>query len=108
MKIFVQIASYRDPELLPTIRDCINKSKYPENLTFGICWQRDENESMSEFENDPRFKVLDYHWSKSKGLCWARSEIQKLWEGEEYTLQLDSHHRFLQDWDVELIEMMKG
>jgi hypothetical protein len=91
MKIFVQIASYRDPE----------------NLTFGICWQRDENESMEEFANDPRFKILDYHWSKSKGLCWARSEIQKLWNGEEYTLQLDSHHRFLQDWDVELIEMMK-
>jgi len=107
MKIFVQIASYRDPELLPTIRDCISKSKHPENLTFGICWQRDENESMEEFTNDPRFKILDYHWSKSKGLCWARSEIQKLWNGEEYTLQLDSHHRFLQDWDTELIEMMK-
>lgn len=107
MKIFVQIASYRDPELLPTIRDCINMAKYPENLTFGICWQRDETETMGEFENDPRFRVLDYHWSKSKGLCWARSEIQKLWEGEDYTLQLDSHHRFLQDWDVELIEMMK-
>jgi hypothetical protein len=107
MKIFVQIASYRDPELLPTIRDCISKAKHPENLTFGICWQRDENESMEEFANDSRFKILDYHWSKSKGLCWARSEIQKLWEGEEYTLQLDSHHRFLQDWDTELIEMMK-
>jgi len=106
MKIFVQIASYRDPELLPTIRDCINKAKYPENLTFGICWQRDENESMEEFEYDSRFKILDYHWSLSKGLCWARSEIQKLWEGEEYTMQLDSHHRFLQDWDVELIKMM--
>jgi len=107
MKIFVQIASYRDPELLPTIRDCISKAKHPENLTFGICWQRDENESMEEFANDERFKILDYHWSKSKGLCWARSEIQKLWNEEEYTLQLDSHHRFLQDWDVELIEMMK-
>jgi hypothetical protein len=107
MKIFVQIASYRDPELLPTIRDCISKAKHPENLTFGICWQRDESESMEEFANDPRFKILDYHWSKSKGLCWARSEIQKLWNGEEYTLQLDSHHRFLQDWDTELIEMMK-
>ena len=107
MKIFVQIASYRDPELLPTIRDCINKAKYPENLTFGICWQHDYTESMEEFTNDPRFKILDYHWSWSKGLCWARSEIQKLWDGEEYTMQLDSHHRFLQDWDVELIEMMK-
>jgi len=106
MKIFVQIASYRDPELLPTIRDCINKAKHPENLTFGICWQHDETESMEEFANDSRFKILDYHWSWSKGLCWARSEIQKLWDGEEYTMQLDSHHRFLQDWDVELIHMM--
>jgi hypothetical protein len=106
MKIFVQIASYRDPELLPTIRDCINKAKLPENLVFGICWQRDETESMEEFTNDLRFKILDYHWSESKGLCWARSEIQKLWDGEEYTMQLDSHHRFLQDWDVELIHMM--
>jgi hypothetical protein len=106
MKIFVQIASYRDPELLPTIRDCINKAKHPENLTFGVCWQRDETESMEEFTDDDRFKILDYHWTESKGLCWARSEIQKLWDGEEYTMQLDSHHRFLQDWDIELIEMM--
>ena len=107
MKIFVQIASYRDPELLPTIRDCINKAKHPENLTFGICWQRDETESMEEFADDPRFTILEYHWSESKGLCWARSEIQKLWKGEEYTLQLDSHHRFIQDWDIILIDMMK-
>jgi hypothetical protein len=106
-KIFVQIASYRDPELLPTIRDCIQKAKNPENLTFGVCWQRDETETMSEFHEDPRFTILDYPWNESKGLCWARSEIQKLWKGEKYTLQLDSHHRFLQNWDEELIEMMR-
>jgi hypothetical protein len=106
-KIFVQIASYRDPELLPTIRDCIAKAKQPEMLTFGVCWQRDENETMGEFAEDPRFTILDYPWNQSKGLCWARSEIQKLWKGEEYTMQLDSHHRFLQDWDEELIHMME-
>ena len=105
-KIFVQIASYRDPELLPTIRDCISKSKYPDQLTFGICWQRDETETMGEFADDSRFRILDYPWNESKGLCWARNKIQKLWQNEEYTLQLDSHHRFLQDWDEELIEMM--
>ena len=105
--IFVQIAAYRDPELLPTIRDCIAKAKHPENLTFGIHWQRDETESLGEFANDSRFKIIDTYWSKSKGLCWARSLIQKLWNGEEYTLQLDSHHRFLQNWDEELIEMMR-
>jgi len=106
-KIFVQIASYRDPELVPTIRDCISKAKYPDRLTFGICWQRDETESLVEFGNDDRFRVIDVPWNQSKGLCWARSLIQKLWKGEEYTLQLDSHHRFIQNWDEELIEMMK-
>jgi hypothetical protein len=35
-KIFVHIALYRDPELLPTIKDRLDKAKYPENLTFGI------------------------------------------------------------------------
>lgn len=105
-KIFVQIASYRDPELLPTIRDCINKSKNPENLSFGICWQKDETETMGEFANDYRFTILEYPWNRSRGLCWARSEIQKLWKGEKYTLQLDSHHRFLENWDEELIRMM--
>ena len=106
MKIFVQIASYRDPELIPTIRDCINKAKHPENLTFGICWQKDETESLEEFYADDRFRILEYHWSESKGLCWARSEIQKLWDGEEYTMQLDSHMRFEKQWDEELIGMM--
>lgn len=105
--IFVQIASYRDPELLPTIRDCINKAKYPDKLSFGICWQRDENESLKEFTNDKRFKIIDYHWSVSKGLCWARSQIQKLWDNETFTLQLDSHHRFLDNWDEELIKMIE-
>lgn len=106
-KIFIQIASYRDPELLPTIRDCISKAKNPDRLTFGICWQKDDTEKLDEFTNDNRFRIIDYHWSKSKGLCWARSQIQKLWKDEDYTLQLDSHHRFAQNWDQELIDMMK-
>jgi hypothetical protein len=108
--IFVQIAAYRDPELLPTIKDCLEKAKYPENLTFGICWQHstdDEWDNLDEYKNDRRFKIIDVNWNESKGLCWARHKIQKLWDKEKYTLQLDSHHRFIKNWDVELMEMMK-
>ena len=107
-KIFVQIASYRDPELLNTLRDCIAKAKNPKNLTFGICWQRDEKETLAEFAKDKRFRVMDVHFSESKGACWARYSIQQLYKGEEYTLQLDSHHRFVQDWDVKCIKSLKG
>jgi hypothetical protein len=108
-KIFVQIASYRDPELLPTIKDCIAKSKYPERLTFGICWQHsedDEWDTLDEYKDNPSFTIIDVPWNESLGLCWARHHIQKMYKGEDYTLQIDSHHRFAQDWDEELIDMM--
>ena len=107
--IFVQIASYRDTELLPTIKDCIAKATYPERLRFGICWQHapeDHWDNLDEFKSDARFRIMDVPWQQSKGLGWARSHTQKLWRGETYTLQLDSHHRFIHGWDTELINMM--
>ena len=109
-KIFVQIASYRDPELLPTIKDLLANAKNPENLTFGICNQYGEGDpdSLLEYRGDFRFRIIDIPWKESKGLCWARHLIQKLYEDETYTLQLDSHHRFVKDWDDELIQMLKS
>jgi hypothetical protein len=103
-KIFVQIASYRDPELVPTIRDCISKAKNPENLTFGICWQKDDTESLEEFANHPAFKIATYDYTESQGLGWARNITNQLYSGEKYTMQLDSHHRFVQDWDALVLE----
>ena len=55
--IFVNIASYRDPELLPTLKDCIAQAKYPERLRFGICWQR---------HKDDEWDQLDEKWFASK------------------------------------------
>lgn len=107
-KIFVQIASYRDPELIPTIKHCIAKAKNPENLTFGICWQYgpEEEELRETLKSFPNTKVIEVPYTESKGLCWARSKIQKLWDKEKYTLQIDSHHRFAENWDQELINML--
>jgi glycosyltransferase involved in cell wall biosynthesis len=106
-KIFIQIASYRDPQLVPTLKDCIAKAKKPENLVFCICWQHDEKEDLGEFKDDPRFKIIDVPYQDSKGACWARNTIQQQYDDEEYTLQLDSHHRFIKNWDDELIKMIK-
>lgn len=105
--IFVQIASYRDAQLLPTIADCIAKATHPELLRFGICWQRDEQETLGPFAGDPRFRILDYHWTQSQGVCWARNKIQQVYGGETYTLQIDSHHRFASGWDSELITLFE-
>ena len=109
-KIFIQIASYRDPELIPTLRDCIEKSDNPDNLVFSICWQHskdDEWDNLDEFKDDPRFKIIDVDYTESKGACWARNTLQQQYDGEQYTLQLDSHHRFIEGWDTELINMLE-
>jgi uncharacterized protein (UPF0297 family) len=109
-KIFIQIASYRDPELLPTIKDCIEKAKYPKNLVFSIAWQHSPDDiwdNLSGYTNDKRFKIVDINYKEARGVCYARHLLQQNYNNEEYTLQLDSHHRFSQDWDEQLITIYK-
>lgn len=103
-KIFVQIASYRDPQLIPTIEDMLKKAKHPERLIFGICWQYDDTEEITKYDNNPNFRIKKFHFSESQGLGWARNITNELYDGEKYTLQIDSHHRFVKDWDEIIIE----
>lgn len=103
-KIFIQLASYRDPQLVPTMRDALRQAHRPENLIFGICWQKDDDESLEEFADHPQVKYQTFDYTESKGLGWARSKVAELWDGEPYTLQLDSHHRFEMGWDTMMIE----
>jgi glycosyltransferase involved in cell wall biosynthesis len=110
MKIFVQIAAYRDPQLEPTIKNMLENAKRPKNLRVGICRQYnpdDQFDLLEEYRKDKRFRILDVLYSDSKGVCWARNQVQQLYEGEEYTLQIDSHMRFEKDWDDTLIKMVK-
>ena len=110
MKIFVQIASYRDPELENTIKSMIENAKRPKNLVIGICRQyhpEDGFDTLNDYRKDKRFRILDILYSESKGVCWARNQVQQLYGGEEYTLQIDSHMRFEKNWDDEFIKMVK-
>jgi hypothetical protein len=110
MKIFVQIASYRDPQLIPTIKNMLENAKYPKNLRIGVARQYhpdDKFDDLSEYENDKKFRILNVPYQESNGVCWARNLVQQVYEGEEYTLQIDSHMRFAKNWDVEMISMIK-
>jgi hypothetical protein len=110
MKIFIQIASYRDPELVKTVKSAIENSKNPKNLVFGIARQfhpDDKFDDLSEYKNDKRFRILDIPYLESQGACWARNQIQQLYKNEKYTLQIDSHMRFAPNWDEEMINMIK-
>jgi hypothetical protein len=107
--IYIQIASYRDPELLNTLNDCINNAERPEQLRFGIAWQHSPYEkwdNLHEYKDDSRFRIIDIDYRDAKGPCWARHQLNELYSEETYTLQLDSHHRFAPNWDTTLINML--
>jgi hypothetical protein len=104
LKIFVALASYRDPQLPVTIADMLAKAKYPGMFNFGICWQYDETEDINQYDQQPNFRVSKHHYSESQGLGWARDITFSLYNGEPLFLQLDSHHRFAQDWDQMMLE----
>jgi hypothetical protein len=109
--ILVHLPSYRDPELIPTIKDALKQAKYPKRIHFGICRQfnpDDKFDNVDEFRKDRRFKIMDVPFKEAKGLPWARAQINDhLLTDEDFVLQLDSHHRFAKDWDVTLISMHK-
>ena len=68
--IFISIASYRDKELVPTIKDCLNQAQYPDRLRFTICWQHskeDKWDNLDEFKNDRRFNIIDIDYKDSRG-----------------------------------------
>ena len=106
--IFVSIASYRDQFLPFTIESALSQATYPERLTFGVCWQADEEESLDPWLNDPRFRIRKYPYHASLGYGWARAEVQKLYAGEEYHLLIDSHTWFAKGWDENLIRQLEN
>lgn len=109
-RIFVSIASYCDPDLPRTLGDCLANAKYPDRLRFGICWQYDVQHpvDVSLFQRDQRFHFLNYRIEESQGGTWARSMAQRFWDGEAYTLQVDSHMKFEPAWDETLVRMIQS
>lgn len=128
--IFVQIASYRDPELIPTLHDLVDCAEFPGRLRIVVSWQHGPDETLANFffrrfsnwrlqpatpfclhtfeYRGARVELVDIPYESSQGACWARNLIQQRYENETYTLQLDSHHRFARHWDTELIDMLEG
>lgn len=111
-QIFVQIASYRDPECQWTVKDMFEKAAHPERIFAGIIWQFNKEEDTHCFQvpypRPEQVRVIEVDAKDSKGVCWARNRLQQLWQGEEYTLQIDSHMRFEPGWDDLLIDMIKA
>ncbi|MDX2074578.1 MAG: GlcNAc-transferase family protein [Alphaproteobacteria bacterium] len=106
-RIFVAIASYRDPETQATVADLLARARYPDRVHVGICHQIHLYEDADcRFTPPPQVTLRQVDCRKSRGANWARAEAMALHAGEEYILQIDSHMRFEPGWDEALIGML--
>ena len=105
-RIFVQIPAYRDAELPRTLLDLYAKAARPERLRTCVVWQHADDEHLpSNVLALPGLDLIDVPATRSDGPNWARARSQQHFDGERYTLLLDSHHRFSTGWDDALIRM---
>jgi hypothetical protein len=103
MRMFVTVSAFRDPDLPNTLLDCLTKADRPEALHFGVIWQHDDDVAPLPDLAPAKLSLKKVPWRESQGACWARAEGMKLWDGEDWFFQIDSHHRFVQGWDSLLL-----
>jgi hypothetical protein len=119
--IFLSVASYRDENCLSTLQDAYSKAKYPEKLYTGLVQQNCNQNCTSgvleggvtepagpdadchqlfceSLEGRPhcetgRVRVLNIEESASLGPYTARFFASKLWQGEQWFMQVRTYHK---------------
>ena len=113
--IFVSIASYRDIDVTNTIEDLFSKANNPNDIYVGLYLQDTSDErgriwnwlqTKSYYQN---IKFILAPYEEAKGCGWSRNIIlEKLYNNEDYFLCVDSHSRFLINWDTEYINKLNN
>jgi hypothetical protein len=109
--IFVSVASYRDKECPLTISSLFDNAEYPQRVFIGVC-QQNKTDDIECFDNQYKYakqiRIIKLPEYEAKGPTWARYLCSKLWDGEDYYFQIDSHTKLVKGWDTKLIDMISG
>lgn len=104
MSIFISIPSYRDPELVRTIKSAIENAANPDSIYFGIVIQETET-LIPDLGFVKNLSLMKMHPKLARGAGFARSEAMKMYKGQDYYLQIDSHTVFTKNWDTKCINI---
>ena len=104
-KIFINIPSYKDPEIWKTVDHFIANAEFPERVFFGITLQ-DDNVEYNKAETLKRNNVSTDCLIPGSiiGCQPARKNSNRFYDGQEYYLNMDSHMRAIPNWDSEIIK----
>jgi len=133
--IFLSVVTYRDEFCASTLGEAFAKAKNPHQLFVGLVQQNCdeakcrsgvlEGGKMADVGPDPdcyeifcssaegkkycannQVRLLKVKESESLGPYMARYFASKLWMGEQWYMQIDSHMTFILDWDHLSIDML--
>lgn len=114
--IFVAMYAYKDGRVAETIVDLFHKAVCPRRIVVGIyqhigrgdthCMER--YQSMAKYYGHPVYsdnvRVLTGVAHDAKGRSWPLAMIfRALYQGEKYSLILDTNARLCHDWDEKMI-----
>lgn len=130
--IFLSLASYRDENCFNTLNWAYGNATNPERLFTGLVQQNCVTDCRTGVlvgggveKTEPDMDCHKEFCSVNPSLCGnvrglfidegeslgpyaARFFASKLWYGESWYLQIDSHMTFLKDWDSISIQMLKA
>jgi len=107
-RIFVSVASYRDPECTRTVRRLLEHAAHPERVRIVVCEQNEASDagvSALAHEFAPaQLELLSMRARDAHGPLWARLHILDELQGEDFVLQIDSHTYPAIGWDALCID----
>jgi hypothetical protein len=130
--VYLSVVSFRDESCPDTLKQAFTKAKNAQNLFVGLvqqnCEDNDKCRSGAEdvkadpdcyllfcssevgkkFCDSGNVRLLRMKDSLALGPYMARYFASKLWQGEEWYMQIDSHMTFLKGWDELLIKMLNS
>ena len=134
--IFLSLATYRDENCLNTITWAYEKAKDPDKLFVGMVQQNCHADCMSgvlvgggmepvepdqdcfqafcetregkKYCDAGQVRNIMVDEPESLGPYAARYFASKLWYGEQWFMQTDSHMTFKQDWDAISVKMLQA
>ena len=120
--IYCSVASYRDPECAGTVEDLYARAEHPERIRVAILDQRvngdpicsqpavpcttDPEQALCKYKH--LIDVLEVDAVLAVGPVFARHLAHRHYRGEYFAMQIDSHVRFIEHWDTDIIGQWKS
>jgi hypothetical protein len=106
MSVYVSIPTLIDSEIFNTVCSAVENADY--SVSIGVAFM-----TPKEYYIDAKHRLSKYDnvvckWfdpNKNAGIGIGRNNARKMYDGQDYILQVDAHTKFEKGWDTKLINM---